>query len=177
MQVHAPVKRLAVHHVDQDQAGDPPQSQSDCCAEDGNDGALPSEHGADGAPAHADVPQHPELAPAGKRLRAEAHADAEQTDQHRCDFQRVGHRERAVEERERVGAHLAGAGDFDALGISEALAQGALDAGQCRAGGNPDCRVIGQRVSGEVHVELPVDGNRTALAHVVAPDAGHGVLA
>ncbi len=174
MQFHAPVEGLAVHHVDQDQADERAQSQAEPDAERRYHQAFIAQHGADLATRHADVTQHAELAPARKGLRAEAHAHAEQPDQHRRSLQRVGDGEGAVEYRERRGAHFARRGDLDPAGVAQLLPQRACGVRQRRSFCQPQCRIVRQAVAGEFYVEIAVYRNGPGLPCVIAPHPGNG---
>ena len=52
--------------------------------------------------------QHAELAAPGQRLRAERDADSEEPDHDCGDFERIGDRKGAIEERKRGRSYLAG---------------------------------------------------------------------
>jgi hypothetical protein len=58
------------------------------------------------------VPKHAELAPPGEHDRADARREPEQADEDGDGLQRVGHRERAIENPQRCGLDLARPGDF-----------------------------------------------------------------
>jgi len=119
MQLHAPVERLAVHHVDQNQADGSSRRKAGERAEQSEQPAFRGEHGADLRTGEAEVAQHAELAPPREHDGAEAGREPEQADQHRHGLHRIGDGEAAVEDAQRQLPDLPRRGEVDPGGSGQ----------------------------------------------------------
>src|SRR5688500_17445765 len=115
------MERLAVDDVDQDQADDPSHTQSEYGTQRGDQSTLDAEHDPDFPTRHADMMEHPELAPASKRLGAETHAYAEKADHYCRSFERIRDGKSPIEDGKRSGPHFTVARDFNAVAGTQAI--------------------------------------------------------
>ena len=139
-ELHAPVERLAIDDVDQDQADRRPERGAHADPQSGGGRAFGGEHRADLPARHAEMAQHAELPAPRDHQRAERGRQPDEPDRHRGELERVGHRERAVERRERQRADLAGKRDFEALAVGNGRADRVAHRCRVRARRKPYAR-------------------------------------
>src|SRR4051812_43154072 len=107
LQIHRPVKRLAVHYANQDQAHKTACNQTHDDSEPSKTAALHRKDPRDLPASQPDVPQHAELTSTHQYLRARARSDSKQTDDDCDEFQQIGDRKRAIESLQRQTSELA----------------------------------------------------------------------
>jgi hypothetical protein len=132
--------------------------------------ALPGQHGADLATGQAQVAEHAELPPPGRRQGGKAGRHAGQADGHRHRLEQIGDGEGAVEDAQADGADLAGPGDLQRAGAGQPARASATSSAGARGDARP---VVGQPVAGESPVVGQIDHHGAGLARVVTPHAGH----
>ena len=157
--------------MDQHQTDQPTQQQSHAQAERRHQQSFPRQHGADLPPCHADVAQHAELAPACQHQRAEAGRQAGQTEQHRHGLQRIGHREGAIENRQRGGADFPRCGDIQCCRprqVTQGLAQWRKRRTRCQ----PEAGLAGAGITPQAQPVGARHQQRALLPGVIAPHPG-----
>ena len=171
--LHAPVERLAVDDVHEDQAHRKAERESDGEPDRAHDEAFGREHRGDLPPRHAEVAQHAELAPAREDERAERRRESREADHDRHREQRIRHRERAIEDAQRERADLARRGKREARSIGKRGIDALAQLRRGRVLREPDRDVGGIVVAGHRDVGRTRDHDRPLLARVVAPHARH----
>ena len=139
------------------------------------DQSFGRQHGGDLPPRDADVPQHAELAPPREHQRAERRRQADQAERDRGRLQRIGHRERAVEDAQRHGTDVAGRRERRARRPRQRAPRVRAARRRRGASGIEDQRGIVRRgVAGQLRIQRAVDDDRALLPRIVAPHAGDG---
>jgi len=140
-----------------------PGNEPDRGAERAGGGALQREEAQHLAAREAEEAQHPELAPPRPRERGEAAGDAREADHDGDRFQRIRHREAAIEDGERAPAQLRGVLEGKPACLRQRAAHRRLSPLRVHPRREVDREIVGARVAGERPVSLRRNQDRAQV--------------